>query len=119
MHLLGRGILYLPPEMRLPRSYPLRSIRFGTFLGGGKFMIKKVLVLAALALALPMAAFASGNIEFQSSGGSLTGGASGVSLSGAVLTRGNASYGGGLLQGSNLGRVSARTGAPITGPRSA
>ena len=82
-------------------------------------MVKKVLLLAVLALALPMAAFASGNIEFQSSGGSLTGGASGLSLSGAVLTQVNALYGGGLLQGSNLGSVSFTTGALISGSLSA
>jgi hypothetical protein len=78
-------------------------------------MVKKVLLLAVLALALPMAAFANGNIEFTSLGGTLSGGASGLSLSGAVLTQVNALYGGGLIQGSNLGSISFTTGALMSG----
>jgi PEP-CTERM motif len=89
---------------------------FGTFLGGSKFMVKKVLLLAVLALALPMAAFASGgDVDFTNSGGTLSGNASGLSLSGSTLTVVNGLYGGGLIVGSNLGSVSFTTGALTSG----
>jgi hypothetical protein len=78
-------------------------------------MVKKVLLLAVLALALPMAAFASGSVDFSNSGGTLSGGASGLSLSGSTLTVVNGLYGGGLMVGSNLGSVSFTTGAFTSG----
>ena len=79
-------------------------------------MVKKVLLLAVLALALPLAAFASGgSVDFTNTGGTLSGSASGLSLSGSTLTVVNGLYGGGLITSSNLGSVSFTTGAFITG----
>src|ERR1700751_1686039 len=81
--------------------------QFGTFLGGGKFMVKKVLLLAVLALALPLAAFASGaSVGFTNTGGTLTGSSAGLSLSGSTLTVVNGLNGGGKITGSDLGSVS-------------
>ncbi len=73
-------------------------------------MGKKLLLLAVLAAALPIAAFANSNVDFGNSGGTLSGSTSGLSLSGSVLTTVNGLNGGGLLSG-NLGTVSFTTGA--------
>src|SRR6201987_513735 len=89
--------------------------QFGTFLGGSKFMVKKVLLLAVLALALPLAAFARGNVDFTNVGGTISGDPSGRSLSGSALAIVNGLYGGGLITGSNLGGVSFPPGAFLTG----
>ena len=78
-------------------------------------MVKKVLLMAVLALALPMAAFASGDIEFTSNGGTLAGNASGLSLTGSTLTQVTGLYGGGQMSGTNLGSLSFTTGALISG----
>jgi len=78
-------------------------------------MVKKVLLLAVLALALPLAAFASGNVDFTNVGGTISGDASGLSLSGSTLAIVNGLNGGGLITGSNLGSVSFTTGAFLTG----
>ena len=78
-------------------------------------MVKKVLLLAVLALALPLAAFASGNVDFTNVGGTISGDASGLSLSGSTLAIVNGLYGGGVITGSNLGSVSFTTGAFLTG----
>ena len=78
-------------------------------------MVKKVLLLAVLALALPMAAFANGGVDFTNAGGTLSGSASGLSLCGSTLTVVNGLYGGGLIMGSNLGSVSFSTGALTSG----
>ena len=78
-------------------------------------MVKKILLLAVLALALPLAAFASSTIDFSNSGGTISGGASGLSLSGSTLTQVNGLFGSGLIQGSNLGSVSFTTGALASG----
>ena len=72
-------------------------------------MVKKLLLLAVLALALPLAAFADSSIDIGNQGGTLTGGAGGLSLSGSILkTVGSA-------EGSNLGSLTFSTGAFITG----
>jgi len=76
-------------------------------------MGKKLLLLAVLAAALPIAAFANSNIEFDNSLGTLSGSSSGLNLSGSELTTVNGLNGGGLLSG-NLGTVSFTTGA-LTG----
>ena len=78
-------------------------------------MVKKILLLAVLALALPLAAFASSTIDFTNSGGTLTGSSSGVSLSSSTLIAVNGLFGGGLIQGTNLGSVSFTTGALVSG----
>jgi hypothetical protein len=71
-------------------------------------MLKKVVLLAVLALALPLAAFASG-IDISNHGGVLTGNNSGLTLTGSVLQI----YGSSV--GTNLGSVSFSTGAFLTG----
>src|SRR5580765_7931302 len=77
--------------------------------------MKKLLLLAVLALALPMAVFASSNIDYTNSGGTLAGSNSGLTLSGSVLIAVNGLNGGGLITGSNLGSVGFQTGALTSG----
>lgn len=72
-------------------------------------MVKKVLLLAVLALALPLAAFADSSIGLTNKGGTLTGNASGLSLTGSTLMI----YGSAV--GSNLGSVTFTTGAFTSG----
>ena len=72
-------------------------------------MVKKLLLLAVLALALPMAAFADSSIGMTNKGGTLTGNASGLSLTGSTLMI----YGSAV--GSNLGSLSFTTGAFTSG----
>jgi hypothetical protein len=75
--------------------------------------MKKLVLLAVLALALPTAVFADSNIDYSNSGGTLSGSNSGLSLSGSVLIAVNGN--GGLITGSNLGSVSFQTGALSSG----
>jgi hypothetical protein len=75
--------------------------------------MKKLVLLAVLALALPTAVFASSNIDYTNSGGTLSGSNSGLSLSGSVLIAVNGN--GGLITGSDLGSVSFQTGALTSG----
>jgi len=77
--------------------------------------MKKIFLLAVLALALPMAVFASSNIDYTNSGGTLAGSNSGLTLSGSVLIAVNGLNGGGLITGSNLGSVGFQTGALTSG----
>jgi hypothetical protein len=77
--------------------------------------MKKMLLLAVLALALPTAMFADSSIDYTNSGGTLSGSSAGLTLSGSVLIAVNGLNGGGLLTGSNLGSVSFTTGALISG----
>lgn len=72
-------------------------------------MIKKLVLLAVLALALPLAAFASSSIDFTNAGGTLSGGAGGFTLTGSNLIM----VGG--ITGSNLGSLSFTTGAFTSG----
>jgi hypothetical protein len=72
-------------------------------------MLKKVLLLAVLALALPMAAFADSSIDVANRGGTLTGSASGFSLTGSTV------FGFGNAVGSNLGTLTFTTGAFTSG----
>jgi hypothetical protein len=79
-------------------------------------MVKKIMLLAVLALALPVAAFASSSIDTTNVGGTLTGSASGLSLSNSTLTQVSGLFGNsGLIQGSDLGTVSFTTGALTSG----
>jgi PEP-CTERM motif len=77
-------------------------------------MVKKVLLLAVLALALPVAAFASG-VDITNAGGTLSGSSSGLSLTGSTIIAVNGLYGGGLDLGSNLGSFAFSTGALTSG----
>lgn len=74
--------------------------------------MKKLVLLAVLALALPTAVFASSNIDYTNSGGTLSGSKSGLSLGGSALIAVNGS--GGLITGTDLGSVSFETGG-LTG----
>ena len=71
--------------------------------------MKKLVLLAVLALALPMAAFADSSIGLTNKGGTLTGNASGLTLTGSTLKI----YGSAV--GSNLGSVTFTTGAFTSG----
>lgn len=77
--------------------------------------MKKILLLALLALALPMAAFAGSGVDYTNSGGTLAGSSSGLTLSGSVLIAVQGLNGGGLITGNDLGSVSFSTGALSSG----
>ncbi len=77
--------------------------------------MRRVILLALLALALPLAAFASSGVDFTNSGGTLVGTSSGFSLSGSTLIAVNGLNSGGLITGSNLGSVTFATGALVSG----
>jgi hypothetical protein len=69
--------------------------------------MKRIVMLALLALAVPVAAFA-GTVDFSNSGGTLTGSNSGLVLSGSELIQ---AVGLGTGVPGNLGSVSFSTGA--------
>lgn len=71
--------------------------------------MRRVLLLALLALALPMMAWADSSIDISNAGGTITGNSSGLSLTGSVLFK----YGSAV--GANLGSVSFTTGAFTSG----
>ena len=77
--------------------------------------MKKILLLAVLALALPTAMFAGSSVDYTNSGGTLSGSSAGLSLSGSVLIAVNGLNGGGLITGSDLGSLSFTTGALASG----
>jgi hypothetical protein len=79
--------------------------------------MKRIAVLALLALALPLAAFANSNVDFGNVGGVLTGSSAGLSLGGSPLTSVSGLGSLGLVTG-NLGSVSFSTGAflGVAGP---
>lgn len=70
-------------------------------------MGKKVLLMVALALALPMAAFADSDITFTSNNGTLVGSSYGMSLSGDQLM--TISGLGGSFSGTDLGTLTFTT----------
>jgi hypothetical protein len=71
--------------------------------------MRRVLLLALLALALPMMAWGSSSIDISNAGGTITGTSAGLSLTGSVLFKV------GSAVGSNLGSVSFTTGAVVSG----
>ena len=77
--------------------------------------MKKVMLLVVLAMALPMGAFASSQVDYSNVGGTLTGSSSGLSLSGSTLVAVSGLNGGGLITGNNLGTVSFTTGTLLSG----
>jgi len=77
--------------------------------------MKKLFLLAVLALALPMAVFADSGVDYTNSGGTLAGSNSGLTLSGSTLIAIKGLNGGGLVTGSDLGSVSFSTGALLSG----
>jgi PEP-CTERM motif-containing protein len=74
-------------------------------------MLRKTVLLAVLALALPMAAFAN-SIDFANQGGTVTGSTAGLTFSSTLI--GAANLGGSSFFGSDLGSVTLTTGA-LTG----
>ena len=77
--------------------------------------MKKLVLLAVLALALPIAAFASSQVDYTNSGGTLAGSNSGLTLSGSTLLVVKGLNGGGTITGSDLGTVGFATGALTSG----
>lgn len=76
--------------------------------------MKRLVLMALLAMALPLAAFASSSVDFTNSGGTLSGSSTGLSLAGSELIAVNGLGGAGLITGG-LGSVSFSTGAQISG----
>ena len=80
--------------------------------------MKKILLLAALALALPMAVFADSSIDYANVGGTLTASSGSnptLALSGSLLIGITGIPSGTSITGSNLGSVSFTTGALMSG----
>lgn len=71
--------------------------------------MRRVILLAVLALALPLMAWADSSIDVSNAGGTITGSAAGLSLTGSTLFKF------GSAVGSNLGTVSFTTGAFTSG----
>jgi hypothetical protein len=76
--------------------------------------MKRIALLALLALALPLAAFAN-SIDVTNSGGTLAGSTGGMTLTGSLLIAVNGLNGLGLVTGNDLGSVSFSTGALMSG----
>jgi hypothetical protein len=76
--------------------------------------MKRIALLALLALALPLAAFAN-SIDTTNSGGTLAGSTAGLTLTGSLLIAVNGLNGLGLVTGNDLGTVSFSTGALVAG----
>ena len=70
--------------------------------------MKRIVLMALLALALPLAAFAGSTVDFSNAGGTLTGSSAGLTLTGSELIKAD-----GLGTGvpGNLGTVSFSTGS--------
>ena len=75
--------------------------------------MKRIVLMAVLVLALPVAAFA-GNVDFTNNSGTLTGTSEGLTLTGSELTEIQGLGGGGLIQGM-LGSLTFTTGALTSG----
>jgi len=76
--------------------------------------MKRMILMALLAMALPLAAFADNSVDFTNSGGTLSGSSAGLSLTGSELIAVNGLGGGGLITGG-LGSVSFSTGTLASG----
>jgi hypothetical protein len=74
--------------------------------------MKRIFLLLLLALALPMAAFASNSVDFTNSGGTLNGSSAGLSLSGSTLIA--MGMNGSVVTG-DLGSVAFSTAGIISG----
>jgi hypothetical protein len=71
--------------------------------------MRRVLLLALLALALPMMAWADSSIDVSNAGGTITGNSTGLSLTGSTLFK----FGSAVA--ANLGTVTFTTGAFLAG----
>jgi len=76
--------------------------------------MKRMVLMALLALALPLAAFADNSVDFTNSGGMLTGSSAGLTLGSSELIAVNGFGGGGLVTGA-LGTMSFSTGSMASG----
>jgi PEP-CTERM motif len=76
--------------------------------------MKRMLLVALLGLALPLAAFASNSVDFTNSGGTLSGSNSGLTLTGSELIAVNGLKSLGLVTG-DLGTMTFSTGALTNG----
>ncbi|MGA6983617.1 MAG: PEP-CTERM sorting domain-containing protein [Candidatus Sulfotelmatobacter sp.] len=76
--------------------------------------MKRIVWMALLAMALPLAAFADNSVDFSNHGGTLSGSASGFTLKGSELIDVSGFNGMGLIQGG-LGTLSFSTGAMMAG----
>jgi hypothetical protein len=76
--------------------------------------MKRIVLLALLALALPLAAFADSSVDFTNSGGMLSGSAGGLTLGNSELIAVNGFNGKGLVDGA-LGTMSFSTGTMTSG----
>lgn len=76
--------------------------------------MKRIVLMALLAMALPMAMFASSSVDFTNSSGVLSGSTAGLTLSGSELIAVNGLGSLGLVTGG-LGGVSFSTGALMGG----
>jgi len=76
--------------------------------------MKRIFGLVLLALVLPLAAFANSSVDFANSGGTLTGGSAGLTLSGSELIAVTGLSSMGMITG-DLGTVSFTTGALSSG----
>jgi hypothetical protein len=76
--------------------------------------MKRIVLLALLAMALPLAAFADNSVDFTNSGGTLAGSSAGLTLTGSELIAVNGFNGGGLITGG-LGTLSFSTGSLASG----
>jgi len=72
--------------------------------------MKRIVLMALLAMALPLAAFAGNSVDFTNDGGTLSGTSSGLTLTGSELIAVNGLNGLGMVTGG-LGSVSFSTGA--------
>ena len=77
--------------------------------------MKRVFLMALLALALPLSAFAGSSVDFTNSGGTLSGTSAGLTLSSSDLIAVNGLNGLGLVTGTNLGSLSFSTGTLTSG----
>jgi hypothetical protein len=75
--------------------------------------MKRIVLMALLGLALPLAAFAN-NVDFTNHAGTLSGSSAGLTLSGSELTEVDGIGGLGLIQGG-LGSLTFSTGALTSG----
>jgi PEP-CTERM motif len=73
--------------------------------------MKRIVWMALLALALPMAAFAGTTVDFSNAGGTLTGSSAGLTLTGSELIKADG-LGTGVV--GNLGSVSFSTGSFVS-----
>jgi len=76
--------------------------------------MKRIVLMALLAMALPLAAFASTSVDFTNDGGVLSGSAAGFSLAGSELIAVNGLGSLGLVTGG-LGDLTFSTGGVLSG----